>query len=461
MKKSIYIVGGTRPEAIKLFPIIYHLKSSAMPFIFIWSGQHYDYEMSRIFFEEIGIRPDYELGVGSGTQGVQVAKIIQSIEDFLGRTNEKGILVAVGDTNTVLGASLAASKMGWIFAHVEAGLRSFDRYMPEEINRLVADHVANIMFAPSTQAVLNLLYEGLDPWRIYLTGNTIVDAVKMISPRVEKERDRVLSELGVEEPYALVTLHRAENVDHADRLGRILKSFKDISREIQLIFPLHPRTRKRIEEFGLDKLLSGIKVIKPLGYFEFLSLLSKAEVVFTDSGGVQEEAFTLNVPCITLRRNTERPETVWLGGNILVGDDPERIINAYKYVRDNRGKIVEKIRLSNNPYGDGKAGERITNILKLLVEDYEFFKKYAYDINNEPDYRDLDYPNYIVINGSAFEGITIKDFHEKFPGTYITLIYDEKGRPVIPYSDIVIKGTWKLRVWGPRKILEFLVNTNR
>ena len=455
--RNVVVVAGTRPEIVKLASIIHVLSKIRVKFVFVWSGQHYDYELSKVFFEEFGgLVPDYDLGVGSGSHGFQTARVVQDVEGVLKKFRGSGIVVAVGDTNTVLGAGLATVKIGWIFAHVESGLRSFDRYMPEEINRVVADHIANVLFAPSVQAVLNLLYEGIDPWRMWLTGNTIVDAVKIVMPRVMKERDRILAELGIEEPYALVTLHRAENVNHVDRLQNILKGLREVSKEIQLVFPIHPRTRRRIEEFGLGHLLEGLKIIKPVGYIEFLALLNGAEMVFTDSGGVQEEAFTLGVPCITLRRNTERSETVWLGGNILVGDDPRRIVKAYRYVVEHREEIVRKIKGVENPYGDGRAGERIANILKRLAEDRELFTRYSYSKETEPDYRDSDYLTHVIVDGSMFEGMKVEEVHQQYRGIYITLIYDERGRPLIPYSDVVIRKGWRLRVWGPRKVVESL-----
>jgi len=213
---------------------------------------------------------------------------------------------------------------------------------------------------------------------------------------------------------------------------------------------------KRVEEFSLNHLLEGLKVIEPVGYLKFLALLSNAEMVFTDSGGVQEEAFTLGIPCITLRRNTERPETVWLGGNILVGDDSRRIVEAYRYVVERREEIIRKIRSVENPYGDGRASERIANILKRLVEDDEFFTRYSYDREAEPDYRDSDYPTHVIVDGGEFEGLKVEEFHQKYRGVFITLIYDERGRPLIPYNDVVIKRCWRLRVWGSRKTVESL-----
>jgi len=454
--KQIVIVAGTRPEAIKLAPVIWSLKDFGIDFTFVWSGQHYDYELSKIFFEELGLpEPSFDLDIRSGSHAEQVARIMVSIEGVLRRLNSGGVVVAEGDTNTVLGASLAVVKSGWLFGHVEAGLRSFSRVMPEEINRIVAGAVANLHFAPSVNAVLNLLYEGVPPWRVHLTGNTIVDAVYSVSPKIREYGEKALRELNIDGDFGLVTLHRAENVDNPIRLGRILSALREISRELELVFPIHPRTKKRISEFNLWNLLEGlgIRVVKPLGYFEFLGLLSRAQVVFTDSGGVQEEALTLAVPCITLRYNTERPETVWVGGNFLVGDETGRIINVAKHVLEHREEIVRKIKSSENPYGDGRAGERIAKMIKKIVEDEETYNRYAY---KEPDYRDVGDPTYILVEGSKFAGLKVEDFHREYLDLMITLIYDENGNPIIPFSDRVIKSNWKLRIWGPRKLIEKL-----
>ena len=456
MDKRIVFVAGTRPELVKFLPVIVALNKLEVSYCFVWSGQHYDYELSRVFFEELGLpEPDFDLDVRSGSHGEQTARIVMGVERVLRGLSGGGVVVAEGDTNTVLGASLAAVKSGWLFGHVEAGLRSFNRVMPEEINRVIAGAVANIHFAPSVCAVLNLLYEGVVPWRVHLTGNTIVDAVYGVLLRVRKRGEKTLEELGIDGEFGLVTLHRAENVDNPGRLKRILSGLREASRETKLVFPMHPRTRKRLSEYNLWGLLegSGIVVTKPLGYFEFLGLLSRAQLVFTDSGGVQEEALTLAIPCITLRYNTERPETVWVGGNFLVGDDPKRIVEATKYVIEYRDRIVAKIRNTENPYGDGRAGIRIAEVLKEIVENEHEYKRYAYV---EPDYRDLGQPTYALVNGDRFAGLSIKDIHRNYPGLIITLIYDEKGNPVIPYPDRTIKNGWKLRVWGPRKVVESL-----
>ncbi len=455
---KIAIIAGTRPEAVKFAPVIWALKNLDVNFVFVWSGQHYDYELSRVFFEELGLPdPDFDLDVRSGSHGEQTAKVMVGIEGVLKKLSDGGIVVAEGDTNTVLGASLAAVKAGWLFGHVEAGLRSFNRVMPEEVNRVVAGAVANVHFAPSVNAVLNLLYEGVEPWRIYLTGNTVVDAVHKVLSKITGYGERVLGELGISSDFGLITLHRAENVDNSERLRRILSALREVSKEVGLVFPIHPRTKRRLSEYGLWHLLedSGIRVVKPLGYFEFLGLLSKAKLVFTDSGGVQEEALTLAVPCITLRYNTERPETVWLGGNFLVGDDPVRIIETARYVLENRNEIVAKIRNSENPYGDGRAGERIAEILKRIVEAEEEYRRYAF---TEPDYRDVGHPTYALIDGDRFAGLKIKDIHAEYPEVMITLVYDERGSPIIPYPERVIRSGWKLRIWGPQRLVKTLAS---
>jgi len=455
--KDIVVVAGTRPEIVKLAPVMWALESIGKSFVLVWSGQHYDYELSRIFFQELGLSdPDFDLDVRSGSHGEQTARVMTGVEGVLRRLGDGGIVVAEGDTNTVLGASLAAVKAGWLFGHVEAGLRSFNRVMPEEINRVVAGAIANIHFAPSVNAVLNMLYEGVEPWRIHLTGNTIVDAVHSLLPKIREYGEKILGELGVEGSFGLVTLHRAENVDDPVRLKRILSALREVSRDVKLVFPIHPRSRRRLSEYNLWSLLEGssIRVVKPLGYFEFLGLLSRAQLVFTDSGGVQEEALTLAVPCITLRYNTERPETVWIGTNFLVGDDRKRIIETTRYVIENRDRIIARIMNTENPYGDGRAGIRIAEILKRIVEDEGKYEHYAYI---EPDYRDLDQPIYVLVSGDKFAGLRIRDIHREYPGLIITLVYDEKGKPVIPYPDRIVREGWRLRIWGPRKLVDSLI----
>ncbi|HDJ89105.1 MAG TPA: UDP-N-acetylglucosamine 2-epimerase (non-hydrolyzing), partial [Thermoprotei archaeon] len=415
IENGIIVVAGTRPEAIKLAPLIWELDRRGLNYIFIWSGQHYDYEMSKIFFEELGLpQPNYNLDVRSGSHAEQTSKIMIGLEKIVGNGN---IIVAEGDTNTVLAAALVCAKTRNIFAHVEAGLRSYDRSMPEEINRIIAGSIAGIHFAPTVRSMLNLLYEGVSPDRIFITGNTIVDVVLKCRDTALSRSQKLLDNMGFRErEYVLVTVHRAENVDNPIRLKNILRGLSNISEKIPLIFPVHPRTKNRVERYGFKKLLENLVVIKPIGYFEFLGLLAKSLFVITDSGGVQEEALTLKIPCITVRYNTERPETIDVGINFLVGADEKRIVEMANYIFKNNDLIRRKVEGKINPLGDGKAGLRIAEILEEFLEkDFSSFNT---------DFRDLGQPLYILIPADRYEGLTILDFHERFKGIMITLIYD-------------------------------------
>lgn len=316
----ISIVLGTRPEIIKMSPVIRECEEKGLDYFILHTGQHYSYEMDRVFFDELELpQPKYNLDVGSGTHAEQTGRIMIGVEKVLMKERPDIVLVQ-GDTNTTLSGALAAAKLQIKVGHVEAGLRSFDRRMPEEINRVLTDHISDYLFAPTEKARQNLLREGLDGSRIYVTGNTIVDAVYQ-NLEIAKKKVNVLKDLGLKsEGYFLVTAHRQENVDVKERLKGILKGLELIHQEFSMpvVFPIHPRTRRRIEEFGLS--LDGIEVINPLGFLEFLQLEANARLVLTDSGGVQEETCILKVPCVTLRDNTERPENPrgWIkcsGGN--------------------------------------------------------------------------------------------------------------------------------------------------
>ena len=321
------------------------------------TGQHYSYEMDKVFFEELEL-PDakYNLDVGSGTHGAQTGKMLIGIEKVLLKENPEVVLVE-GDTNTVLAGALAASKLHIKVGHVEAGLRSYDRYMPEEINRVVTDHISDYLFAPTEIAKKNLIKEGISESKVFVTGNTIVDAVYQ-NLEIAKRKVDILNKLDLErESYFLVTAHRQENVDVKERLSGILKGLEKIYFEfgLPIIFPIHPRTAKRIKEFGL-KVPNGVKLIGPLGYLEFLQLEENAKLILTDSGGVQEESCILKVPCVTLRDNTERPETLEVGSNIIAGTNQKRILGSVK-------EMINKERNWINPFGDGEAGNRILKII--------------------------------------------------------------------------------------------------
>ena len=354
---KISVILGTRPEIIKMSPIIRYLKDISLDFFILHTGQHYSYEMERIFFQELELPDaDYNLEVGSGTHGQQTGKMLNGIEDVLLQEKPDVVLVQ-GDTNTVLAGALAAAKLGIKVGHVEAGLRSFDRSMPEEINRVVADHLSDYLFAPTVTAQQNLLQEGISSDNIFVCGNTVVDALFQ-NIGISESKLSVLDDLGLQkEGYFLVTAHRQENVDNEGRLNDIVNGLLDLHRQydIPIIFSAHPRTINRLAEFDIT-LPEGIRIIEPPGYLEFLQLEKNAKLVLTDSGGVQEEACILRVPCVTLRNNTERPETIEVGSNILVGTNPSKILNGVSM-------MLKQSRNWVNPFGDGKAAEKIVSTL--------------------------------------------------------------------------------------------------
>ncbi|WP_332448459.1 non-hydrolyzing UDP-N-acetylglucosamine 2-epimerase [Methanoculleus sp.] len=351
----IGIVLGTRPEIIKMSPVIRECERRGLDYYIIHTGQHYSYEMDRVFFEELDLPdPDYSLDVGSGTHAGQTAKIMTGVEDILAKEPPEIVLVQ-GDTNTVMAGALAASKLHVRVGHIEAGLRSFNRQMPEEINRVLTDHISDYLFAPTERSRENLLTEGISDRRICVTGNTVVDAVYQ-NLDISRRKVNVLKDLDLEpQEYFLVTAHRQENVDNRARLKEILKGLAGVQKEFSLpvVFPVHPRTEKRIKELGIG--VDGLNLTKPFGFLEFLQLEAQAKLVLTDSGGVQEETCVLGVPCATMRYDTERPETLDVGSNILVGTDS--------------GKILEGVRSATtsprgweNPYGDGIAGKMIVMV---------------------------------------------------------------------------------------------------
>jgi UDP-N-acetylglucosamine 2-epimerase (non-hydrolysing) len=358
------IVLGTRPEIIKMSPVIRAYEQRGEEYFILHTGQHYSFEMDRVFFEELGLpEPSFNLDVGSGSHAVQTGAILAGAEKVF-HEQKPGVVLVQGDTNTVLAGALAASK-SYIrgdaghpirVGHIEAGLRSFDRRMPEEINRVLADHISDYLFAPTKTAEKNLIKEGIGKEKIYVVGNTIVDAVRQNLAIAKKKIDIVKSLNLQKNGYFLVTLHRQENVDNKQRFAGILKGLFSIHEEygLPLIFPVHPRTEKMIRTFRLKT--RGLETIKPLGFLEFLQLESQARLVLTDSGGVQEEACILNVPCITIRDSTERPETVDAGANMIAGFAPDAIVNAAQ-------RMLEEKRKWANPFGDGKTGERILDIL--------------------------------------------------------------------------------------------------
>lgn len=352
----IAVVLGTRPEIIKMAPVIRECERRSQDYFVLHTGQHYSYEMDRVFFEELELpQPAYNLDAGSGTHAEQTGKIMAGIEKVLMKEMPDVILVQ-GDTNTVLAGALAASKLHIKVGHVEAGLRSYDRTMPEEINRVIADHISDYLFAPTEIAKNNLTKEGIPEDKIFITGNTIVDSVYQNREIAERKVD-VLKNLGLKpKEYFLVTAHRAENVDNNSKLGEILKGLKLIGNEFSLpvVFPMHPRTRKMIQEFGFE--FDGIRAIDPIGFLEFLQLEANARLALTDSGGVQEETCILGIPCVTMRDNTERPETLEVKSNTIVGANSTRMLNGVK-------QMLKQGNGWKNPFGDGQSGSTIVKLL--------------------------------------------------------------------------------------------------
>jgi len=369
---KVMVIASTRPEVIKLSPVLKELERRKVAHLFVTTGQHYDALLFDKFLSELDLRkPDYNIEVGSGSQGYQTSFALLELEKVMQKEDPDAVVVE-GDTNSVLSSALAAVKLGIPVAHVEAGLRSHDRTMPEEINRILADHCSELLFAPTENSALNLVNEGIPAEKVFITGNTIVDATLSNIKRAFKE-SRIASEMPGS--YALLTLHRAENVDHEERFRGILGALSEMEEEV--VFPVHPRTRKMIEGFGMSKTLEkgNIRLIDPVGYLDFLALMKGAKIVLTDSGGVQEEATTLGVPCITLRKNTERPESVEAGGNLIAGVEKEAILETLRTAE----KTLRKVPPEENPFGDGKAARRIVEILKeqhrsgkLEIEESDF-----------------------------------------------------------------------------------------
>jgi len=352
----ISIVLGTRPEIIKFSPIIRRCEHLCLDFFILHTGQHYSYNMDKVFFEQLDL-PDakYNLEVGSGTHAEQTGKMLIGIEKVLQKEKPDTVLVE-GDTNTTLAGALVAVKINIKVGHIEAGLRSYDMQMPEEINRILTDHCSNFLFAPTEKSRQILLGEGIAEDKIFTTGNTVVDAVYQ-NLEISKRKMGVLEQLGLSEhDYFLATAHRQENVDNEERFRGILKGLEMIGEKfgLEVIYPIHPRAKRQMEAFGIH--LHGIRLIDPLDYLSFLQLESNARLVLTDSGGVQEETCILRVPCVTLRYNTERPETLEVGSNILAGTDPHGIVKKTEHMLARNKEWV-------NPFGDGKAGERIIQIL--------------------------------------------------------------------------------------------------
>jgi UDP-N-acetylglucosamine 2-epimerase (non-hydrolysing) len=361
MKLRILNVVGARPNFMKIAPLMREYRQHPEEFdpLLVHTGQHYDANMSTLFFDHLGLpEPDIYLGVGSGTHAEQTARVMVEMEKLL-NAERPDLVVVVGDVNSTMATAIVAAKMCVPVAHVEAGLRSFDRTMPEEINRLVTDVLSDYAFTTSEDANENLVREGMGRDKIFFVGNVMIDTLLRL--KAESERSRIREELGLDADYGLITLHRPSNVDSRATFAGILAAFEALEKELVLVFPVHPRTATRMREFGVwddVKRWPHLRLIEPVGYLDSLCLMSHAKMVLTDSGGVQEETTVLGVPCLTIRENTERPVTVTAGTNTLVGTSFERIIVEARKVLEGGGK---KGRVPD--LWDGNAAERIVRCL--------------------------------------------------------------------------------------------------
>ena len=430
---KIATILGTRPEIIKMAPIIDEIAKRGIDQIVLHTGQHYDKEMSDNFFRDLEIpSPDYNIHVGSASHGKQTGLMMKGIEEVL--VSEKPDIVLVqGDTNAVLAGALVASKLHIAVGHVEAGLRSFDMTMPEEINRRVADVASSMYFVPTVESAINLLAEGFSRRNLIVTGNTVVDAC-FRHLEIAKKRgieEESLSRLDIENMDNILTLtmHRAENVDDRKRVTSIIEALKELD-QMNIIFPIHPRTKNTLQEFGLfDELdsLEHVHIIKPIGYLDFLQLTSASTLILTDSGGLQEEAITLDVPALTLRYNTERPETVTSGGNILVGSDKDAILEYVDRILSDE-EFRDRMKNAPNPYGQGDSAKLTVDAIQ------EYYEKGLLDIKAPEDIMSSFSRKMALID----EDITVNEFETK-NDALIHMAYDgEEMR--FPADDLNLNG---------------------
>jgi len=359
---KVCIVLGTRPEIIKACSLIRSLEERKIEYFIIHTGQHYSYTMDKIFFDELKLpKPKYNLEIGSRPHGAQTGLMLEKIENILIK-EKPSIVLVIGDTNSVLAGALAASKLRLKVGHLEAGLRSYDRDMAEEQNRIVTDHLSDFLFAPSENAAKILINEGIPKDKVFVVGNTVVDAVYQ-NILIAKNSIDILKKMGLEKnKYIVATAHRPENVDDNIRLSKIMLGLNKVNQhtKLSIIFSMHPRTKKRLEEFNI-KINDGIKLIEPVGYLEFLQLMQNAALTITDSGGIQEETSILRVPCVTVRDSTERPETIEIGSSKLAGVEPENILQKTIEMMDSKRNWV-------TPYGDGKSAEKIIDIITKTLK---------------------------------------------------------------------------------------------
>ncbi|GAB1467457.1 UDP-N-acetylglucosamine 2-epimerase (non-hydrolyzing) [Candidatus Cloacimonadota bacterium] len=364
VKRKIHLIVGARPNFMKMAPLYKELSlhGDRYDVALIHTGQHYDEKMSKLFFEELAMpEPSAYLQVGSATHGQQTARIIERYEEYILSGNRPDLVIVAGDVNSTIACALVAKKLHIPVAHLEAGLRSFDEEMPEEINRVLTDRISNLLLTPSEDGNFNLTKEGVAPEKIHFVGNIMIDS--LVEHRKKAENSRITDELGIRdsEPYVLVTLHRPSNVDDAAGLSILLTAFAEIGKQIRIVFPMHPRTSKNIERLELNKKVAQIPnltITEPIGYLDFMKLQMKAKFILTDSGGIQEESTYFGVPCLTLRENTERPITITEGTNQLVPLDSESIVKYSMQILNGQVKHGSIPILWN-----GKTAERVVKII--------------------------------------------------------------------------------------------------
>lgn len=356
---QVLCIAGARPNFMKIAPVMAALSETGIAAQLLHTGQHYDAAMSEGFFADLGIpSPDHHLEVGSGSHAVQTAEVMRRFEPVLESVRPQAVLV-VGDVNSTIACALVAAKRGVRVIHVEAGLRSYDRSMPEEINRVLTDQISDLLFTTEKSALANLVREGIDPARVEFVGNVMIDTLHRNLERAVPSSETLGETLA---QYAVLTLHRPSNVDDPDTLTALLDVIGEINRTLPVVMPLHPRTRGNIDKFGLSAKLAGLRILPPVGYLDMLGLMRDAKLVLTDSGGIQEETTALGVPCLTLRDNTERPITLVEGTNTLVGPDPVAIRAAFHELMTQGGKAG---RIPE--YWDGRAAMRIAHTLKTWL----------------------------------------------------------------------------------------------
>ena len=433
MRIKIMIIAGTRPELIKLAPLMRLIeKEKNLSLIFIYSGQHYDKNLFSNLINELELpQPSIDIHVGSGSHAYQTGTSLIEIEKIILKYNPD-IVISEGDTNTVLASALATRKLNKCFMHLEAGIRSFDKIMPEEVNRILTGACAMYHLAPTERAALNLIFEGIDRYSIFTVGNTIVDAV-LQAKNLAESKSNILEKLKIDnkKPIVLITLHRPANVDVEENIKVFFNKIIEL-KEFQFIFPAHPRTIKNLEKFDLLAKLedaTNIVLTDPLGYLDFLKMFINSLCVLTDSGGIQEEALILRIPCLTLRNNTERPETIEYGSNVLIGLDMDkleselyRIKSDPNYLRGKKGPC---------PFGDGKTSNRIIEIIKnlynkkkLVFEKSKLWKEIPLKVLKKIKKHD--------------DQCTVKNY-ETESKVKIQIIFDNEGTPKFPSNDIKLK----------------------